>query len=266
MYSNMTNKNNAGLNKYERLAEKFKNREKIIGTTMIIFKSPIILEAMNCDELDYVLFDAEHGVFDTQNVVELLQVCRLMGLPSCVRAQDAEYHLIAKAIDMGADGVMLPRTESLEQLKTAVDALLFHPEGRKGCGGHAQFRPGEAFYDFRKTRFLLPQIESPKRIEMLPKMLEEYGEYISAVMIGPYDLSVMVGTPKDVKSDIMIESIQKIFDISNSYGKSCGIFCDNEEFAQKYRDMGCNVLWTASDKDFYMRGYNAEMEVLKNMK
>ena len=254
------------MNKYERLAKKLKNREKVIGTTMIIFKNPIILEAMNCDELDYVLFDAEHGVFDTQNVVELLQVCRLMGLPAFVRAQDSEYHLIAKAIDMGADGVMIPRTESLEQLKTAVDALLFYPEGRKGCGGHGQFRPGEAYADFGKTRFLMPQIESPKGIEMLPKMLEEYGEYIRAVMIGPYDLSVMVGTPKDIKSDIMIESIQKIFDISNSYGKSCGIFCDNEVLAQKYRDMGCNVLWTASDKDFYMRGYNEEMEVLKNIK
>ena len=173
------------MNKYERLAEKFKNREKIIGTTMIIFKNPIILECMNREELDYVLFDTEHGVFDTQNVVELLQVCRLMGLPAFVRAQDSEYHLIAKAIDMGADGVMIPRTETLEQLRTAVDALLFYPEGRKGCGGHGQFRPGEAYNDFKKTRFLLPQIESPKGIEMLPKMLEEYGEYISAVMIYP---------------------------------------------------------------------------------
>lgn len=254
------------MDKYTRLAEKFKNREKIIGTTMIMFKCPMILEAMNCDELDYVLFDAEHGVFDTQNVVELLQVCRLMGLPAFVRAQDSEYHLIAKAIDMGADGVMLPRTESLEQLRTAVDALLFYPEGRKGSGGHGQFRPGEAYSDFKKTRFLLPQIESPKGIEMLPKMLEEYGEYINAVMIGPYDLSIMVGTPKDIKSSEMIEAIQKIFDISNSYGKSCGIFCDDEILAQKYRDMGCNVLWTASDKDFYMRGYNQEMEVLKNIK
>ncbi len=254
------------MNKYERLASKFQNREKIIGTTMIIFKNPIILEQMNCDELDFVLFDAEHGVFDTQNTVELLQVCRLMGLPAFLRAQDSEYHLIAKAIDMGADGVMIPRTESLEQLKTAVDAILFHPAGRKGCGGHGQFRKGEAFDDFGKTRFLLPQIESPKGIELLPKMLEEYGDYISAVIVGPYDLSVMVGTPKNIKSPIMLESIQKIFDISNSYGKSCGIFCDNEVLAQTYRDMGCNVLWTGSDKDFFMKGYNEEMDVLKNIK
>ncbi len=254
------------MDKYLRLAEKLKNREKIIGTTMIIFKNPIIIESMNRDELDFVLFDAEHGVFDTQNTVELLQVCRLMGLPAFLRAQDSEYHLIAKAIDMGADGIMLPRTESLEQLKTAVDALLFYPEGRKGCGGHGQFRNGEAYNDFKKTRFLMPQIESPKGIRMLPEMLEKYGEYISAVMIGPYDLSVMVGTPKNIKSPEMISAIQEIFDISNKYQKSCGIFCDDEILAQKYRDMGCNVLWTGSDKDFYMRGYNEEMDVLTKIK
>ncbi len=254
------------MNKYEQLAKKFRNREKVIGTTMSAIKSPILLEAMNRADLDYVLFDAEHGIFDTQNVVELLQVCRLMGLPAFLRAQDSEYHLIAKAIDMGADGIMIPRTESLEQLKTAVDALLFYPAGRKGCGGHGQFRPGEQYEDFAKTRFLLPQIESPKGIERLPQMLEEYGEYISAIMIGPYDLSVMVGTPRDIKSPEMMVAIQQIFDISNAYGKSCGIFCDNEVLAQKYRDMGCNVLWLATDKDFFMRGFNLEMDIVTNIK
>ena len=253
------------MDKYNRLAQKLKNREKVIGTTMILFKSPLILEQMNRDTLDFILFDAEHGVFDIQNTIELLQVCRLMGLPSFLRAQDSMYHLIAKAIDMGADGIMIPRTETLEQIKTAIDALLFYPEGRKGSGGHAQFRPGEAYDDFKKTRFLMLQIESPAGIEKLPEMLEVYGEYISAVMIGPYDLSIMVGTPKNIKSPEMMNAIQKIFDISNSYGKSCGIFCDDEVLAQKYRDMGCNVLWTGSDKDFFMGGYNEEMSVLEKI-
>lgn len=254
------------MNKYERLAQKLQNREKVIGTTMVMFRSSLIVEKMNRDDLDFVLLDGEHGIFDTHNSIEIFQACRLMGLPVLFRAQDCQYHLIAKTIDMGADGIMIPRTESLEQLKTAVDALLFHPEGRKGMGGHGQLRCGEKFSDFRKTRFLMPQIESPKGIELLPQMLEQYDEYISAVMIGPYDLSVMVGTPADVKSDIMVESIQKVFDICNSYNKSCGIFCDDEILAQKYRDMGCNVLWIATDKDFYMRGYNMEMDALKNIK
>ena len=250
------------MTRYETLAKKFAEREIVRGTTVITLANPLLVESMNRDDLDFILFDAEHGVFDTQNVVPLLQICRLMGLPALVRAQDCEYHLIAKAIDMGADGVMIPRTETLSQLKTTVDALLFAPDGRKGCGGHAQFRKGEKFEDFPKTRFLLPQIESPAGIEALPEMLEKFGEHISAVMIGPYDLSVMLGKPKKIGDTVVLDAIQKIFDISGSYGKSCGIFCDNASLAAKYRKMGCNVLWCGSDGGFFARGYSEEMAEL----
>ena len=89
------------MDKYLRLAEKLKNREKVIGTTMIIFKSPIILECMNREELDFVLFDAEHGVFDTQNVVELLQICRLMKLPAFVRARIVNITLLRRQLIWG---------------------------------------------------------------------------------------------------------------------------------------------------------------------
>ncbi len=254
------------MDRYVALKEKFKNRDKIIGTTMSMLNNTLILEKMNIPDLDFVLFDAEHGVFDAQNVIPCLQICRLMGLPSFVRAQDSEYFLAAKLIDMGADGIMIPRTETLEQLRVAVDSLLFPPVGRKGMGGHGQFRPGEKFADFAKTRFLLPQIESPRGIENLPAMLEEYGEYIDAIIIGPYDMSSMVGTPQNITSPIMMESIQKVFDIANSYGKSVGIFCDNEEKAKMFRDMGANVLWTATDKDFLLRGYNEIMSAVAALK
>ena len=48
------------MNKYVRLAEKLKGREKVIGTTMILLKNPIILECMNRNELDFVLFQHHH--------------------------------------------------------------------------------------------------------------------------------------------------------------------------------------------------------------
>ena len=79
-------------------------------------------------------------------------------------------------------------------------------------------------------------------------------------------MSVMLGTPKVIGSPVMLEAIRKVFDICNAYGKSCGIFCDNEVLAQKYRDMGCNVLWTATDKDFFMRGYREEMDAVAKIK
>ncbi len=254
------------MDKYSGLKEKFDKKQKVVGTSLTMFNSSIILEKMaKREDIDFILFDAEHGIFDAQNLVGMLQTMRLLKLPSIVRAQDAEYHLVAKLVDMGADGIMIPRTESLGQLRTAVDGLLFSPDGRKGMGGHGQMRAGEKYTDFAKTRFLLPQIESPKGIENLPAMLEEYGKYISAVIVGPYDMSVMVGTPCDIASEEMTNAIKSVFDICKKYDKSCGIFCDDEVLAKKYRSWGANVLWMATDRDYYLRGMNMFLDGVQEL-
>ena len=252
------------MDRYKLFEEKLKNREKIVGPAISNMLSTIMVEKI-ADSLDFVLFDGEHGIYNNESLVECLQVARLKGVPSFIRVADAEYHLISRALYMGADGIMIPRTETLQQLRTAIDGLLFAPDGRKGMGGCGQFRPGEKFADFKKTRFLLPQIESPEGIKNLPAMLEEYGEYISAVIIGPYDMSVMVGTPANIGSDEMNKAVQEVFDICKKYNKSCGIFCDNEILAKKYRDMGANVLWMAVDRDYYMRGLNVMLDGVKEL-
>ena len=254
------------MNKYQLLKSKFDNREKIVGACMAMFNNTFILNRMAMrEDLDFIIFDAEHGVFDAQNIVNALQVNRLLNVPSIVRVQDAEYYLVAKLVDMGADGIMIPRTETLEQLRIAVDGLLFQPDGKKGMGGINQMRPGEKYVDFKKTRYLLPQIESPEGIKNLPNMLEQYGEYISAIIVGPYDMSVAVGTPCDIASPEMISAIQEVFDVCKKYGKSCGIFCDNETLAKKYREMGANVLWMATDRDYFLRGYNQMLDGVKDL-
>lgn len=251
------------MNKYEILKEKLENRSKILGTTLSILNSPLLVEKMNRDDLNFILFDAEHGIFNNENVMQALQVCRLMGLPSFVRVADSEYHLIARAMYMGADGIMLPRTETLDQIKTAVSGLWFPETGKMGCGGHGQFRPGESFAEY--SRHLFIQIESQKGIDNLPQMLETYGEQISAVIIGPYDMSVMMGTPYQIRSDVMKEAVRKVFDICVKYNKSCGIFCDDEVLAKAYREMGANVLWACTDTNFFMRGYNQVFDALGEM-
>ena len=175
------------MNRYESLQEKFASCAKIQGTTMIMLDEPLLLEKMLHPELDFILMDAEHGRFDTQNVIPMLHTCRMLGMPSFVRVQDSQYHLIAKAIDMGADGVMIPRVETLEQLRTVVDAVWFGPIGRKGAGGYGQFRAGEDFPTFQKSRFVMIQIESQKGVDNLESMLSQYGDFLSAVIIGPND-------------------------------------------------------------------------------
>jgi len=253
------------MDRYESLKNKFIHREKILGTTMTLLNEPILIDKMNRSDLDFILFDGEHGRFDSQNLIPLLHMCRTLNLPSFVRVQDSEYHLIAKTIDMGADGIMLPRTETLEQLQVAVDAIYFSPVGRKGAGGYAQFRKGESFEQFQSGRYLIPQVESPRGIDILPQILEKFGDKISGIIVGPYDLSVMLGTPMNIYSPVMHAAIQKVIDICTMYGKSAGIFCNDPHDAADYYSMGANILWTAIDMQFFLAGFNQTIDALNKI-
>ena len=162
------------MTRLEQLKEKLAARQPVCGTTCGLVLDPILLSKMDHPYMDFMLFDAEHGRYDAQNLVPMLHMCRMMGLPSIVRIQDAFYHLAAKPLDMGADGIMVPRTETVEQLKAVIDGLCFHPVGRKGNGGNLQFYPGESIAHFNSTRILMPQIESPRGIAKLPAMLASW--------------------------------------------------------------------------------------------
>ncbi len=217
--------------------------------------SPLLLDAFT--DLDCVLLDKEHGVFGTEELIPMTMRCRALELPSIVRVEDSAYHLIAKAIDLGADGIMLPRVESLEQIKTAVDAMHFPPIGRTGFGGWGIFRAGETMDDFQKGRILLPQIESVKGRELIPQMVELYGDFIDGFIIGPNDYSISLGIPRETDNPILIEEIQKVFAVCNKLGKSCGCYAADSVHAQRYQKMGANVLWNGDDISYMRAGIRA---------
>jgi len=245
------------MNKYTRLKEKLAAREQILGTNITLLQSAPMLEKINEDYLDYVLFDMEHGVFNNENLVALLQTCRLIGLPSFVRVPDAVYHPIARCLDLGADGIMLPRTDTLEQVQLAVEAMRFPPVGRKGRGGYCQLREHETVADFQKNRYLLLQMESPVGIRHLPEMLSMYGDEIAAIVVGPYDLSISMGLEGQFTHPDFVAAVKEIFDICIRRNKSVGIFCDNTEAAKRWRELGANFMWMCTDDQLFVAGMRA---------
>lgn len=247
------------MDKYELFNEKLKNRGKVVGPC-IQCANPILIEKM-AEQVDFFVLDGEHGVFNNENLVNTLLITRLKNTPTIVRVADCRYDLISRALYMGADGIMIPRCETLEQVKVAVESMNFAPIGKLGCGGHGQFRAGESVLNFK--RHLVLQIESPKGTENLPEILEEYGEYISAIVIGPYDYSIMLGKPQEFDNPELIKHIQKIFDICRDNNTSAGIFVDNIEKAEKYIGMGANFIWAGTDVNMFINGFNNLYDLIK---
>ncbi len=144
----------------DTLREKLEKREKIYSTMLCHIGSTLLPQRYKNGGLDMLVMDLEHGSFYPENIGDFCQACHQAELPVIVRVQDCEYHCISKPLDMGADGVLIPRTESFEQVETAIRSMRFYPYGKKGVGGRALLRPGEDIYDFNKNRLLFLQIES----------------------------------------------------------------------------------------------------------
>lgn len=253
------------MDKLDHLKDKLLKRELVFGFIAQI-QDAGVLPGYKKEGIDFVLFDLEHGSSNGEQISAQLHVCRNLDIPSIVRTQDAIYHLIAKLIDMGADGIMLPRVESAEQVTTAIGAMRFAPVGRKGYGGSHQFRPDETFEAFQKNRLLILQIESPAGVENLPAILQAYGDQIAGIVIGPYDMSMQVGTPMDIDSPQAIEQIRKTIEICQASQVSVGIYCGNMAIAKRWHDEGMNILWISSDMDLLNQGVNTVLMELADMR
>ena len=243
------------MNRYAQTKEKLAGCEKVVIANLMCTTSPLLLQAF--EKADCILLDKEHGVYGSEELVPLTMHCRAMGIPTIVRVEDAVYHLIAKVIDLGADGIMLPRTETVEQVRTAVEAMHFAPIGRTGFGGWGIMRENESIEEFQKGRILLVQIESPKGLAAMEDMIKAYGDYIDGFVIGPNDYSIMMGVHCQIDHPVMLEEYQKVFDICRKYHKSCGIFDPDLEHAARDRKMGANIFWISDDLHCMKSGFEA---------
>ena len=242
-------------NKYDSLKRKLANNEKVIMANVMLLSSPLLLSAF--EKADCILLDKEHGVFGTEELIPMTMQCRHLGIPAIVRVEDKKYHLIANALDLGADGIMLPRVDNVEQIKEAVDAMHFAPVGRTGCGGFGLFREGETFSEFDKGRILLPQIESPAGLECMQDMINAFGEYIDGFVIGPNDYSIMCGVPFQLNHPIMLEQYKRFFEICHKNRKSCGIYDPDIASVHRDQESGANIFWLGDDMSYMKTGFEA---------
>ncbi len=231
----------------DALKEKLANREKLYSTMLCHIGFTGLPALYKANGLDFIVMDLEHGSFYPENIGDFTQMCHVNELPVIVRVQDCEYHCISKPLDMGADGVLIPRTESFEQVETAINSMRFYPYGKKGVGGRALLRKGEDIYDFNKNRLLFLQIESTKGVNLLDEMLERYGEQVAGIIIGPCDMAVSMGCGLDVNADPMIENITNTIAICKKHGKSCGIFMDDDNVAERWHKEGMNIYWVGTE-------------------
>ncbi len=248
------------------LKKKLDSHEIVFATTISEFSWGGVLSRLKSDELDFLILDAEHGHLGTESCEEVIRTCNLLQIPIIVRALDTQYHLMSKYLDFGADGILVPRVETVEQAMSAIEYLRFPPQGKKGCGGSNLLRGEKAFEHFNRNKLIFLQIESPKGAEALEEMLEKGNGEFAGVIVGPTDLSIAMGLPFQWEHPDFTAQIDSVFAICKRRGISCGIYCNSDEDILKWRSKGANILWSGVDVGLFARGYRALCQTIRQVK
>lgn len=177
------------------LKERLAQGDRLLGGLLRI-PSETLVEMAGVAGLDYLVIDCEHGPADLAALQMHLQAADAHQIPVLVRVGENEPALILRALDLGAEGVIVPHVDTAEQARRCVEAAHYPPRGQRGFATYSRagrFGRGiaEHLAAAAKTTMLIPMLETPLACGNAREILDVPG--VDTVLVGPADLSVAMG-------------------------------------------------------------------------
>ena len=252
------------------LKKRLKNGERVIGTMVQEVRTPAIAQILKQVGFDFFMLDMEHGNFNLETAAEIIRVARLVDIAPLVRVGGPQYELIARILDQGAVGVMVPRVETRADVEILVQSMRYPPVGRRGMSSdapHSQydFRPLPEFIEINnEDTIAIAQIERKVAIENIDDLLSVPG--LDAALVGPEDLSVSLGVAGQGTSKQVVAAVETMMDSAKRHGVVSAIHMGSIEHLQGWLAKGMNMVMYASDLDFLMSTSKIGVDALRAYK
>ena len=206
---------------------KFAAGEPALGMSVMI-PSPQLVEMAGGLGFDWVLIDCEHGTITLETVELMIMAAEASGVTPIVRPRSKNAQDIVEVMDRGAAGVQVPHIISAADARAAVEAVKFHPNGRRGlaagtrASGYGYRGSMGAFTEMANRETLVcVQIEDDAAIHNVDDLLQVDG--IDVFFIGPSDLSQSMGYPGNPKAEPIAKAIDSTLKKIMAAGKTPGM-------------------------------------------
>jgi 4-hydroxy-2-oxoheptanedioate aldolase len=208
--------------------------------------APLTAEIMAIAGFDWLVIDLEHGAGDEHTLAGQLQA-----LPSStaaiVRVEGLDSARVLHALDLGADGVLLPR------LRTADDA--------RACVGYCRYAGSRGVARYNRgwhwglgTRSLAEadaevvcavQVETAEALAAVDEIAAVDG--VDVLFVGPSDLAHALGLSCPPDDPELLTHVRRVADAARAHGKAAGMLVATVEQARRYRELGFTFLGCGSD-------------------
>lgn len=233
----------------------------VAGAMVFEFFSPGMSAILVNAGCRYVLYDMEHSGLGFETLKWLFSTCRGLPIEPMVRVPRGEYTWLARALDLGARGVMIPMVESEAQAKSIVQACRYPPVGRRGAGfGFAQCDylggdVGAKIAGANERTMVIAQIETERGLESVEAIAAVDG--IDVLWVGHFDLSNFMGIPGRFDDPRFDAAMRRVAEVARRHGKAAGFMATDAAWIARARAMGYTMIAGGTDTGLLERGMKA---------
>jgi 2-dehydro-3-deoxyglucarate aldolase/4-hydroxy-2-oxoheptanedioate aldolase len=240
------------------LRQRAMSGEMVLGAMVFEFYAPGIAKVLEHAGAEFVIFDMEHTGVSLETIRSQVAHCRGLSVAPMVRVPRSEYHFLARALDIGCHGIMIPMVESEAQARAIVEATHYPPRGRRGAAfafAHDDYAPGEPIAKMRAAdarTLIIAQIETERGLENVEAIAAVDG--IDVLWVGHFDLTNFLGIPGQFDNPLYTSAIKRIVAAGRKHKKGLGFMSADPGWAKQYKRLGFNMQAAGTDHGLLMAG------------
>ncbi len=231
------------------LKQRLDNGHVLLGT-LLSLPSPEIAEINSHLGFDWLFLDLEHG---PHGFIEAQRIIQAVGnrTPVLTRVPELTESAIKKALDIGSEGVIVPKVNTADEARAVVRFAKYQPLGDRGVGAARAHKYGVSFNEYMAEANLetlvvvqIEHIDGVKNIDEIVKV-----EGIDVVFIGPYDLSGSLGVVGQVNHTLVTEAIEKVEETVRSQNLALGYFGTSPDAVLPMVEKNYQLITCGTDSD-----------------
>jgi len=238
------------------------------GAMIFEFFTPGIAQICKAAGAEFILYDMEHTAVSTETLRQQFALCRGLGIVPMVRVPTTEYDFIARMLDVGAMGIMVPMVDTAEQAAFIASCCKYPPVGRRGAAfgvGHDDFLPGSPLDKMKagdERTLVICQIETAKGAENCEAIAATPG--VDVLWVGHFDLTNFMGIPTQFQNPRYLEAIENVVAACAKHGKTPAFMAADQTWMKDYLAKGFRLMAYGVDIGIFQNALAQGIDFMKS--
>ena len=231
-----------------------KSGKELIG---IFIKTPNyqLVELVSSCNLSFIVLDAEHAPFDRSELDTSIMAAKSSNIPVMVRVPKSSDEYILNALDQGADGVLVPHINSMNDVNEVISYAKYRdinfPLGKRGfsnssrSGDYGSLSLMKMIDRANYQTALICQIEEKEAVDNIDEIVNQDG--IDCLFIGTADLAVSLDC-EEINDSRVIDAIDRVVIAAKKANIPLGIYLSDSSRIDVWREKGFSLFIIGSDQ------------------